>query len=95
VDALGMVGADLGVEGLSKTFIDAGYECTFGDLMFSLGIPFTLHSTGSLKIFTSLLMPVVGRLLFTWVYKGRSLRHAELNQLLDQLGFEPQLLELT
>jgi hypothetical protein len=171
--------------GMSKSFIDAGYECTFGDLMFSLGIPFALHSIGSLKTFAALLMPVAGRLPFKWIYptgdeqekrlpkweryyrwasvvagdfhyvkrhlpyelpgkviatntttpadvelfrkagikylvtttpvldgrsfgtnmmeaalvaaagKGRSLRRDELNQLLDQLGFEPQLQELT
>ena len=170
--------------GMSKSFIDAGYTCTFGDLMFSLGLPFAIHSAASLKAFAALLMPVAGRLPFKWVYptgdeqdkripkwekyyhwasviagdclyikrhlpyemqgkiiatntttpadvelfrkagikylvtstpvldgrsfgtnmmeaalvaaagRGRALSHAELNQILDQLGFEPQMQEL-
>jgi len=54
--------------GLSKSFLDAGYECVFGDLMFGLGLPFPLHTEKSLKTLASLLMPVVGRLPFEWVY---------------------------
>jgi hypothetical protein len=54
--------------GLSKSFLDAGYECVFGDLMFGLGLPLPLHSEKSLKTLASLLMPVVGRLPFEWVY---------------------------
>jgi hypothetical protein len=30
--------------GMTQSFLDAGYECVFGDLMFSLGIPIALHS---------------------------------------------------
>jgi hypothetical protein len=40
----------------------------FGDLMFSLGLPFALHSTRSLKILAALIMPIAGRLPFHWVY---------------------------
>ncbi|RPI79118.1 MAG: quinate 5-dehydrogenase [Chloroflexi bacterium] len=60
----------LGVDrwGMSKSFLDAGYECTFGDLMFGLGIPITVHSEASLKRLAALLMPIAGRLPFDWVY---------------------------
>ncbi len=54
--------------GMSKSFLDAGYKCTFGDFMFSLGLPFALHSASSLKSFAALLMPVAGRLPFKWIY---------------------------
>jgi hypothetical protein len=54
--------------GLACSFLDAGYACTFGDLMFSLGIPVPLHSTRAIKVLAALLMPVVGRLPFEWVY---------------------------
>jgi len=176
----------LGVDrwGMSTSFVEAGYECVFGDLMFGLGIPIPVRSMRGLKILAALLMPVVGRLPFEWVYptgekqekrvpkwekyyqwgtviagdchyvkrhmpprlagkvivtntttvsdnelfksagvkylvtstpvlegrsfgtnmmeaalvaiagKGRSLTHTELSELLDQLGFEPQLQEL-
>ena len=54
--------------GMSKSFIDAGYECTFGDIMFGLGMPIALHTAGQLKTLAGILMPVVGRLPFDWVY---------------------------
>lgn len=60
----------LGVDrwGMTKSFLDAGFECTFGDLMFGLNIPIAIHSERALKILASLLMPVAGRLPFEWVY---------------------------
>ncbi len=54
--------------GMSKSFIDGGYDCTFGDLMFGLGMPVALHTAGQLKTLAAILMPVVGRLPFSWVY---------------------------
>jgi hypothetical protein len=53
---------------MSTSFVDAGFECTFGDLMFGLGLPFALHSTRSLKIVAALMMPIAGRLPFEWIY---------------------------
>src|SRR5574340_411613 len=49
-------------------FLEGGYECAFGDLMFGLGIPLALHSAQQLKTLAAILMPVVGRLPFNWVY---------------------------
>lgn len=54
--------------GMTKSFVDSGYECVFGDLMFGLGLPFAIHSVKSLKTLYSLLMPIAGRLPFEWVY---------------------------
>jgi hypothetical protein len=54
--------------GMSKSFLDAGYECVFGDLMFGLGLPIAVRSEKSLKRLAALLMPVAGRLPFEWVY---------------------------
>jgi hypothetical protein len=54
--------------GMSKSFLDAGYQCVFGDLMFGLGLPFPVRSEKSLKRLAALLMPVAGRLPFQWVY---------------------------
>jgi hypothetical protein len=54
--------------GMSKSFLDSGYACTFGDLMFALGIPIPLHSEKSLKTLAAILMPVAGHLPFEWVY---------------------------
>jgi hypothetical protein len=54
--------------GMSKSFLEAGYECAFGDLMFGLGLPFVVHSEAAIKRFAALLMPIAGRLPFKWVY---------------------------
>lgn len=54
--------------GTSRAFLDAGYECVFGDLMFGLGIPVAIHSERAVKILAALLMPIVGRLPFHWIY---------------------------
>jgi hypothetical protein len=54
--------------GLAHGFVEAGYETTFGDFMFSLGIPIAIHSESQIKVLASLLMPLVGRLPFEWVY---------------------------
>ena len=54
--------------GMSKSFLDAGYECVFGDLMFGLGIPIAVRSESSLKRLASLIMPIAGRLPFDWLY---------------------------
>jgi len=61
-----MTGADRW--GLAHGFVEAGYECTFGDLMFSLGIPIPLHTEKQLKSLAGILMPLAGRLPFEWVY---------------------------
>jgi hypothetical protein len=54
--------------GLTRSFTEAGYECVFGDLMFSLGIPIPLKSANQLKTMAALLMPIAGRLPFDWIY---------------------------
>jgi len=50
------------------SFINGGYECVFGDLMFSFGLPFAVHSENTLKTLAALVMPIAGRLPFEWVY---------------------------
>ncbi|MBM4424334.1 MAG: quinate 5-dehydrogenase [Chloroflexi bacterium] len=54
--------------GMSKSFLDAGYECVFGDLMFALDIPIPIRSEAALKRTAALLMPIVGRLPFKMLY---------------------------
>jgi hypothetical protein len=60
----------LGVDrwGMTKSFLDTGYDCIFGDLMFGLGIGIPVRSEKSLKTLAALLMPIAGRLPFEWVY---------------------------
>jgi hypothetical protein len=54
--------------GLTQSFTGTGYDCVFGDMMFSLGIPVALHTKKQLKVLSSLLMPLAGRLPFKWIY---------------------------
>ena len=54
--------------GMTMSFVQAGYECIFGDLLFTLGLPFPLRSLASVKRLAALLMPIAGRLPFAWVY---------------------------
>ena len=54
--------------GMTTSFVDAGYECVFGDLMFALGVPIPIRSLANVKRLASILMPIAGRLPFEWVY---------------------------
>lgn len=54
--------------GMTVSFLDAGYDCVFGDFMFGLGLPIALRSARQLKIMAAIVMPLVGRLPFDWVY---------------------------
>jgi len=61
-----MTGADRW--GLTHGFVQAGYNCVFGDFMFSLGINIPLHTEKQLKTMAAIVMPIAGRLPFEWVY---------------------------
>lgn len=54
--------------GMSKSFLDGGYECIFGDIMFGLGLPVPVKSENNLKRLASIFMPIVGRFPFDWLY---------------------------
>lgn len=54
--------------GLSKSFAESGYETIFGDFMFGLGIPIAIRKLSQLKMLGHLLLPVVSRLPFEWIY---------------------------
>ncbi|PKO12671.1 MAG: quinate 5-dehydrogenase [Chloroflexi bacterium HGW-Chloroflexi-10] len=54
--------------GLARGFLDSGYESVFGDLMFALGIPIAMHSDAALKRMARMLIPIMTRLPFNWVY---------------------------
>jgi len=60
----------LGVDrwGLSKSFVEAGYEVVFGDLMFALGIPIAIKSLNGLRALAKLMIPIVTRFPFEWLY---------------------------
>jgi hypothetical protein len=53
---------------MAMSFDMAGYQCVFGDLMFGLGIPLALRGIRLVKILAGIMLPVVGRLPFDWIY---------------------------
>lgn len=54
--------------GMAMSFLDAGYEVVFGDLMFGLGIPFPIRSVPAFRRVVSLMMPIATRLPFEMLY---------------------------
>ena len=54
--------------GLSQSFVDAGYETVFCDLMFALDIPIPIRSIGGLKTLAAIMIPIVTRFPFEWLY---------------------------
>lgn len=61
------------VEGLSRygmitSFINEGYQCVFGDLMFALGIPIPIYTLKALHRAVKILMPVVSHLPAKMLY---------------------------
>lgn len=54
--------------GMTESFIKAGYQCVFGDLMFGLDIPIAIHSMSSLNRLARILMPIVGRMPLSMLY---------------------------
>ena len=51
-----------------RGFLDMGYEPLFGDLAFGLGIPVFLRSLSALHLLARILLPIMARLPFEWVY---------------------------
>ena len=54
--------------GMTESFISAGYKCTFGDLMFGLGIPIPIYSVPAVNIVAAILLPIVGRMPIEMLY---------------------------
>lgn len=54
--------------GMARSFVDAGHEVVFGDLMFGFGLPVPMRRLRTLHVVARLLMPIVGRLPFSLLY---------------------------
>jgi hypothetical protein len=53
---------------MAQSFLDAGYSPTFGDIMFSLGLPIPVYSSQNMLRIIKVLCPIVTRLPFRWIY---------------------------
>lgn len=54
--------------GMTMSFIKAGYECIFGDLMFGLDVPIPVRGIRALGNLARILMPIVGRMPLSMLY---------------------------
>ena len=54
--------------GMSKSFINAGYDLTFADLMFGLGIPIAIKTVPMANFAAAILLPIVGRMPIKMLY---------------------------
>jgi hypothetical protein len=54
--------------GLLRAFMDAGYDCLFGDAMFSLGVKLPIRKERGVKTLAAVLIPILSRLPFSWIY---------------------------
>ena len=54
--------------GMSQGFVDAGFDCVFGDFMFGLDIPIPIRSLKTVKRLAALALPIALRLPFEWLY---------------------------
>ena len=54
--------------GMTESFLEAGYKCTFGDLMFGLGIPLAMYSVPVVNFVAAILLPIVGRMPIEMLY---------------------------
>jgi hypothetical protein len=53
---------------MAEAVTAAGADVTHGDLMFALGLPLPLRSLRAVAWFARILLPLVTRLPFTWLY---------------------------
>ena len=54
--------------GMSKSFLEAGYNATFADLMFGLGIPIPINTVPAANFAAAVLLPIVGRMPIEMLY---------------------------
>src|SRR3989304_2614760 len=54
--------------GMTPSFLDAGYACVFGDLMFALGLPIPIRSERAIKRLPAVVLPLARRVPFHWIY---------------------------
>ncbi len=54
--------------GMTMSFINAGYDNTYGDLMFGLDIPIALRGIKTLDRMARIMLPIVGRMPLSMLY---------------------------
>lgn len=66
--------------GMASELVEQGAETIFGDLMFALGLPIPIKNIRTLNVVANILLPIIGRLPFKWIYPiGSKQEEPELN----------------
>ncbi|MGH7427509.1 MAG: quinate 5-dehydrogenase [Candidatus Methylomirabilaceae bacterium] len=53
---------------MAEAFVQAGADVVYGDFMFGLGIPIGLRGLATVRVLAAILLPVLTRLPYTWLY---------------------------
>jgi hypothetical protein len=54
--------------GMGEAMVDSGLDVTFGDFMFSLGMPFPIKKLSTVRLVAAILLPVITQVPYTWLY---------------------------
>ena len=54
--------------GMAEAMVDSGLEVTFGDFMFSLGLPFAIRKLSTVRFLAAILLPTITQLPYAWLY---------------------------
>lgn len=72
---------------MARGFLNEGYEVRFGDLAFGLDVPIFLHSLTALHRLARVLLPIMGRLPFEWVYPTGEKQNVIVPKFHDQFAW--------
>lgn len=68
--------------GMTRAFFEQKYEVVCGDLMFALDIPIPVRTMGQLRLLSTLMLPIVGRLPISVLYPTGD----KQNQIIPKFG---------
>jgi hypothetical protein len=66
--------------GMAEAFAEAGVELTLGDLIYTLGVPFPMHSLRTLDMVARVIAPVVTQLPFKYLYPTGSKQETQMSR---------------
>ena len=53
---------------MGEAMVSAGLDVTFGDFMFSLGMPIAVKKLSTVRLLAAVLLPIITQLPLTWLY---------------------------
>lgn len=54
--------------GMGEAMLAAGLDVTFGDFMFSLGLPFAIKKLSTIRLLAAILLPIITQVPYEWLY---------------------------